>query len=82
MQKNVLFEHLERTNNICFTLKGKVCWISRLLPAEHFPCQAFLVGLFPPADEGIQEQEKPLEKAELSSSPGKGEDKEVKPGEA
>ncbi|XP_039419824.1 chromodomain-helicase-DNA-binding protein 5 isoform X1 [Corvus cornix cornix] len=36
-------------------------------------------GLFPPADEGIQEQEKPLEKAELSSSPGKGEDKEVKP---
>uniref|UniRef100_A0A803WAF8 CHD C-terminal 2 domain-containing protein n=1 Tax=Ficedula albicollis TaxID=59894 RepID=A0A803WAF8_FICAL len=30
-------------------------------------------------DEGIQEQEKPLEKAELSSSPGKGEDKEVKP---
>ncbi|XP_027745107.1 chromodomain-helicase-DNA-binding protein 5 isoform X1 [Empidonax traillii] len=36
-------------------------------------------GLFPPADEGIQEQEKPLEKVELSSSPGKGEDKEVKP---
>uniref|UniRef100_A0A674HKR6 Chromodomain helicase DNA binding protein 5 n=1 Tax=Taeniopygia guttata TaxID=59729 RepID=A0A674HKR6_TAEGU len=52
---------------------------SRLFPAEHFPCQAFLVGLFPPADEGIQEQEKPLEKAELSSSQGKGEDKEVKP---
>ncbi|XP_054147849.1 chromodomain-helicase-DNA-binding protein 5 isoform X1 [Melozone crissalis] len=35
--------------------------------------------LFPPADEGIQEQEKPLEKTELSSRPGKGEDKEVKP---
>ncbi|XP_051493102.1 chromodomain-helicase-DNA-binding protein 5 isoform X1 [Apus apus] len=30
-------------------------------------------------DEGIQEKEKPLEKPELSSSPGKGEDKEAKP---
>ncbi|KAM9628862.1 chromodomain-helicase-DNA-binding protein 5 isoform 3-T3 [Morphnus guianensis] len=32
-------------------------------------------------DEGIQEKEKPLEKPELNSSPGKGEDKEVKPAE-
>ncbi|XP_009459261.1 PREDICTED: chromodomain-helicase-DNA-binding protein 5 [Nipponia nippon] len=29
-------------------------------------------------DEGIQEEEKPLEKPELNSSPGKGEDKKVK----
>lgn len=36
---------------------------------------------FPSADEGIQEKEKPLEKPELNSSPGKGEDKDVKPGE-
>ncbi|NXL83378.1 CHD5 protein, partial [Alectura lathami] len=34
---------------------------------------------FPSADEGIQEKEKPLEKPELNSSPGRGEDKEVKP---
>ncbi|XP_061868815.1 chromodomain-helicase-DNA-binding protein 5 isoform X7 [Colius striatus] len=33
-------------------------------------------------DEGIQEKEKPLEKPELNSSPGKGEDKEVKPEDA
>ncbi|PKU30001.1 chromodomain-helicase-dna-binding protein 5 [Limosa lapponica baueri] len=33
-------------------------------------------------NEGIQEKEKPLEKPELNSSPGKGEDKEVKPEEA
>ncbi|KFU95427.1 Chromodomain-helicase-DNA-binding protein 5, partial [Chaetura pelagica] len=33
----------------------------------------------PSADEGIQEKEKPLEKPDLSSSPGKGEDKEAKP---
>uniref|UniRef100_A0A8C4V2E6 Chromodomain helicase DNA binding protein 5 n=1 Tax=Falco tinnunculus TaxID=100819 RepID=A0A8C4V2E6_FALTI len=33
-------------------------------------------------DEGIQEKEKPLEKLELNSSPGKGEDKEVKPEDA
>ncbi|XP_068771771.1 chromodomain-helicase-DNA-binding protein 5 isoform X5 [Struthio camelus] len=32
-------------------------------------------------DEASQEKEKPLEKSELSSSPGKGEDKEVKPAE-
>jgi len=37
---------------------------------------------FPSADEGVQEKEKPLEKLEVNSSPGKGEDKEVKPGEA
>uniref|UniRef100_A0A8C9U1M3 Chromodomain helicase DNA binding protein 5 n=1 Tax=Serinus canaria TaxID=9135 RepID=A0A8C9U1M3_SERCA len=50
-------------------------------PAHTHAGPGALAGLFPPADEGIQEQEKPLEKAELSSSPGKGEDKEVKPGE-
>ncbi|XP_064381440.1 chromodomain-helicase-DNA-binding protein 5 isoform X5 [Dromaius novaehollandiae] len=32
-------------------------------------------------DEAIQEKEKPLEKSELNSSPGKGEDKEVKAAE-
>ncbi|KFZ67562.1 Chromodomain-helicase-DNA-binding protein 5, partial [Podiceps cristatus] len=44
-----------------------------------FAHQAFLIVLFPSADEGIQEKEKPLEKPELNSSPGKGEEKEVKP---
>ncbi|XP_074017589.1 chromodomain-helicase-DNA-binding protein 5 [Numenius arquata] len=33
-------------------------------------------------DEGIQEKEKPLEKPELNSSPGKEEDKDIKPEEA
>uniref|UniRef100_A0A8C3JSB1 Chromodomain helicase DNA binding protein 5 n=1 Tax=Calidris pygmaea TaxID=425635 RepID=A0A8C3JSB1_9CHAR len=33
-------------------------------------------------DEGVQEKEKPLEKLELNSSPGKGEDKDIKPEEA
>lgn len=66
----------------CFTLKGKVCLDSKLLfPEERFAVQAFLMVPFPSADEGIQEKEKPLEKPELNSSPGKGEDKEVKPGE-
>ena len=51
-------------------------------PEERFAHQAFLIVPFPSADEGIQEKEKPLEKPELNSSPGKGEDKEVKPGEA
>lgn len=40
----------------------------------------FLTVPFPSTDEGIQEKEKPLEKPELNSSPGKGEDKEIKPG--
>ncbi|KFW66512.1 Chromodomain-helicase-DNA-binding protein 5, partial [Pygoscelis adeliae] len=53
-----------------------------LFPEEHFACQAFLIVPFPSADEGIQEKEKPLEKPELNSSPGKGEDKEVKPEDA
>ncbi|KFV63537.1 Chromodomain-helicase-DNA-binding protein 5, partial [Dryobates pubescens] len=42
-----------------------------------------LGSLFPfSTDEGIPEKEKPLEKLELSSSPGKGEDREAKPEEA
>lgn len=49
-----------------------------MFPEECFPCQAFLIVLLPSAGEGIQEKEKPLEKLELNSSPGKGEDKEVK----
>ncbi|NXJ06903.1 CHD5 protein, partial [Odontophorus gujanensis] len=39
-------------------------------------CYASLRVLFPSADEGVQEREKALEKAESNSSPGKGEDKE------
>lgn len=51
-----------------------------LFPEERFTCYAFLRVLFPSADEGTQEKEKTLEKPESNSSPGKGEDKEVKPG--
>lgn len=51
-----------------------------LFPEEHFTCYASFRVLFPSADEGIQEKEKALEKPESNSSPGKGEDKEVKPG--
>lgn len=51
-----------------------------LFHEEHFTCYASLRVLFPSADEGIQEKEKALEKPESNSSPGKGEDKEVKPG--
>lgn len=64
-----------------FTLKGEVCPDNKLFPEECFAVQAFLMVPFPSADEGIQEKEKSLEKLELNSSPGKGEDKEVKPGE-
>ncbi|KFW01805.1 Chromodomain-helicase-DNA-binding protein 5, partial [Fulmarus glacialis] len=53
-----------------------------LFPEERFAHQTSLIVLFPSADEGIQEKEKPLEKLELNSSPGKGEDKEVKPEDA
>ncbi|KFQ70450.1 Chromodomain-helicase-DNA-binding protein 5, partial [Phaethon lepturus] len=53
-----------------------------LFPEVHFARQAFLIVLFPSADEGVQEKEKPLENSELNSSPGKGEDKEVKPEDA
>ncbi|KFP09972.1 Chromodomain-helicase-DNA-binding protein 5, partial [Egretta garzetta] len=53
-----------------------------LFPEECFARQASLIVPFHSADEGIQEKEKPLEKPELSSSPGKGEDKEVKPEDA
>lgn len=78
----MFFEHLECTYNIN-TLKGKVYLDNKLLfPEECFARQASLIVPFHSADEGIQEKEKPLEKPELSSSPGKGEDKEVKPGEA
>ncbi|XP_062449652.1 chromodomain-helicase-DNA-binding protein 5 isoform X10 [Rhea pennata] len=43
--------------------------------------EALVKVLLYSADEVIQEKEKLLEKSELNSSPGKGEDKEVKPAE-
>lgn len=52
------------------------------VPSRVFCKPGFSHILFPSADEGIPEKEEPLEKLELKSSPGKGEDREAKPGEA
>ncbi|KFO76671.1 Chromodomain-helicase-DNA-binding protein 5, partial [Cuculus canorus] len=57
-------------------VKGEslVAWVNVIPTFSHV--------VFCSTDEGIQEKEKPLEKPELSSSLGKGEDREVKPEDA
>ncbi|NXR08107.1 CHD5 protein, partial [Semnornis frantzii] len=60
--------------------KGDVV-MSLEVPSRVLCKPTFSHVLFPFADEGIPEKEKPLEKLELKSSPGKGEDREDKPAE-
>lgn len=79
MQQNILFEVFQMPCTYKqynpLTLNETVSPESKLLFAE----ERFV--LFPSAEEGVPEKEKPLENPELNSSPGKGDDKESRPGE-